>query len=273
MIARVCSRARGTASDPDDRGLREAPSGPSRRSSISVAETDWSWRFLIHYRPGGKILARCRDRACHGPWRHDRKSAKRGPCRSARRGFLASAFTPNAALEAVLHKRPHPPVFSAHHRPRFIDPPQWIGLFAGEQALMALEATTEARAVQALVANYNRISTGLAEAPETWRPRFARCKDDTFDALEWSTAFLLATARPKALAPRSPRPCQNRRHHRPDPGHGGRAFPARRRRRRCYRQSRHHRSTSRRLAAEPLLLSTQESRVVLVTFTIELLAW
>jgi len=110
----------------------------------------------------------------------------------------------DATFQAFLHKqRPHPPVFSMDGLdgyltaliigPRFIDPRQWIGLFAGEQALMALEGTTEALAVQTLVANYNRISTGLAETPEAWRPRFAQRKDSTFDPFEWSTAFLLAT--------------------------------------------------------------------------------
>ncbi|WP_352726389.1 hypothetical protein [Mesorhizobium sp. M0500] len=61
--------------------------------------------------------------------------------------------------------------------PRFIDPRQWIPLFAGEKTLMALEGTTEALVVQTLAANYNRISSGLAERPETWRPRFARRND------------------------------------------------------------------------------------------------
>ena len=36
---------------------------------------------------------------------------------------------------------------------------------------MTLEGTL---AAQTFVANYNRISTSLAETPETWRPRFAR---------------------------------------------------------------------------------------------------
>jgi uncharacterized protein len=119
----------------------------------------------------------------------------------------------DAAFETFLHKRrPHPPVFSMDGLdgyltaliigPRFIDPRQWIGLFAGEQALMALEGTTEALAVQTLVANYNRISVGLAETPETWRPRFARREDGTYVAFEWSTAFLLATG----YAPRLWRP-------------------------------------------------------------------
>ncbi|WP_448955022.1 UPF0149 family protein [Labrys neptuniae] len=110
----------------------------------------------------------------------------------------------DAAFEAFLRKqRPHPPVFSMDGLdgyltaliigPRFIDPRQWIGLFAGERALMALEGTTEALAVQTLVATYNRISTGLAETPEAWRPRFAQRKDGTFDPSDWSTAFLIAT--------------------------------------------------------------------------------
>lgn len=145
--------------------------------------------------------------------------ARRSKQSLAARPAAASSLPPSrpmlddAAFEAFLHKqRPHPPVFSMSGLdgyltaliigPRFIDPRQWICLFAGEQALMALEGTTQALAVQTLVANYNRISTGLAETPETWRPRFARRNDGSFDAFEWSTAFLLATG----FAPRLWRP-------------------------------------------------------------------
>jgi predicted TIM-barrel fold metal-dependent hydrolase len=62
-------------------------------------------------------------------------------------------------FEAFLHKqRPHPPVFSMDGLdgyltaliigPRFIDPRQWIGLFAGEQALMALYTPPNASTAQ-----------------------------------------------------------------------------------------------------------------------------
>ncbi|MDN2584330.1 UPF0149 family protein [Aquibium sp. ELW1220] len=80
-----------------------------------------------------------------------------------------------------------------------MDPRRWIGLVAGEQAMMEPEGTIEALAVQTLAANYNRISTGLAETPQTWRPRLARRKDGTFDAFAWSTAFLLATGSAQRL--------------------------------------------------------------------------
>ncbi len=71
----------------------------------------------------------------------------------------------DASFEAFLNKRrPHAPVFSMDGLdgcltvliigPRFIDPHQWIPLFACERALMALEGTTEALAVLTLVANY-----------------------------------------------------------------------------------------------------------------------
>lgn len=136
--------------------------------------------------------------------------ARRSKAPVAARPAAASSVPPSrpmlddAAFETFLHKqRPHPPVFGMDGLdgyltaliigPRFIDPRQWIPLFAGEQALMALEGTTEALAVQTLVANYNRISTGLGETPETWRPRFARRNDGSFDPFHWSTAFLLAT--------------------------------------------------------------------------------
>src|SRR5690606_9396663 len=137
--------------------------------------------------------------ASTGPNRDCGMIARRSKGPVAHRPAGASSLPPSrpmlddAAFEAFLHKRrPHPPVFSMSGLdgyltaliigPRFIDPRQWIGLFAGERALMALGGTTEALAVQTLVANYNRISTGLAETPEIWRPRFARRKDGTFDA-------------------------------------------------------------------------------------------
>lgn len=119
----------------------------------------------------------------------------------------------DTAFEAFLHeRRPHPPVFSMSGLdgyltaliigPRFIDPRRWIGLIAGEQAMMEPEGTIEALAVQTLAANYNRISTGLAETPQIWRPRLTRRMDGTFDTFAWSTAFLLATG----YAPRLWRP-------------------------------------------------------------------
>lgn len=83
--------------------------------------------------------------------------------------------------------------------PRFIDPRQWIPLFAGERALMALEGTTQALAVQTLIANKNRFSTGLAETRKTWRPRFARRNNGSFDHFHWLAAFLFALFFPVAL--------------------------------------------------------------------------
>lgn len=77
--------------------------------------------------------------------------------------------------------------------PRFIDPRQWIPAFVGEDALMAPEHTTEAKALQSLVANYNAISSDLGDRPETWRPRLAAHSDAPPAPHLWAGGFLLAT--------------------------------------------------------------------------------
>ncbi|MGZ2402788.1 yecA family protein [Rhizobium ruizarguesonis] len=45
--------------------------------------------------------------------------------------------------------------------PKFINPYQWIPLFAGEGAMALPMETTEHQAVQTIVAEYNRISATL----------------------------------------------------------------------------------------------------------------
>jgi uncharacterized protein len=54
--------------------------------------------------------------------------------------------------------------------PRFVDPRQWIPDLTGPEALNLPAETTEHRAVQAIVAEYNRISASLAETPKDHRP-------------------------------------------------------------------------------------------------------
>jgi uncharacterized protein len=73
--------------------------------------------------------------------------------------------------------------------PRFIDPRKWIPLFVGDTALTAPEEADEARALQTLVAAYNTISAGLAEAPDAWRPRLMPRDDGTFDPFFWWRGF------------------------------------------------------------------------------------
>ena len=130
----------------------------------------------------------------------------------------ASHSTPRPMLDEasfvsfLAERRPHPPVLSMDGLdgyltaliigPRFIDPRQWIALFVGQTALMASPETPEARAIQTLAANYNRISAALAETPARWHPRFVRRKDARFDPFFWSTGFLLGTG----FAPRLWRP-------------------------------------------------------------------
>ncbi|MDX1220071.1 UPF0149 family protein, partial [Sinorhizobium medicae] len=69
--------------------------------------------------------------------------------------------------------------------PKFIDPRQWIPELTGPEALNLPMETTEHRAVQTIVAEYNRISASLAETPKDHRPRFTRIDDQTFDAMDW----------------------------------------------------------------------------------------
>lgn len=130
----------------------------------------------------------------------------------------SSAASPRKMLDEarfveVLRKRqPRPPAITMDGLdgyltalivgPHFIDPRKWIPLFVGDTALMAPEETVEARALQTLVAAYNAISTGLAEAPDAWHPRLTPRDDGTFDPLFWWTGFLAGTD----FAPRIWRP-------------------------------------------------------------------
>lgn len=77
--------------------------------------------------------------------------------------------------------------------PRFIDPRQWIPSFVGEGALMAPEHTTEAKALQSLVAAYNTISSGLGDTPGTWRPRLVAHGGAAAAPNLWAGGFLLGT--------------------------------------------------------------------------------
>ena len=77
--------------------------------------------------------------------------------------------------------------------PKFIDPRKWIPELTGQDALNLPMQTTEHRAVQTIVAEYNRISTSLSETPKDHRPRFTRIDDQTCDPFDWDVCFLLAT--------------------------------------------------------------------------------
>ncbi|MFW8642238.1 UPF0149 family protein [Rhizobium beringeri] len=84
---------------------------------------------------------------------------------------------------------------SMHQRfigPKFINPYQWIPLFAGEGAMALPMETTEHQAVQTIVAEYNRISATLGERPEEYRPRFSHITY-SHDSFDWHTGFLLGT--------------------------------------------------------------------------------
>jgi uncharacterized protein len=77
--------------------------------------------------------------------------------------------------------------------PKFIDPRQWIPLFTGDEALSAPMETTEHKAVQTIVAEYNRISASLSETPGDHRPRFNKIDDQTYDTMDWRISFLMGT--------------------------------------------------------------------------------
>lgn len=61
------------------------------------------------------------------------------------------------------------------------------------EALNLPMETTEHRAVQPIVAEYNRISASFAETPKDHWPRFTRLDDQTFDPFDWDLCFLLGT--------------------------------------------------------------------------------
>jgi uncharacterized protein len=53
--------------------------------------------------------------------------------------------------------------------------------------------TIEHRAVQTIVAEYNRITASLSETTKNQRPNFTRVDDQTFDPFDWDLCFLLGT--------------------------------------------------------------------------------
>ncbi|AYG59925.1 UPF0149 family protein [Rhizobium jaguaris] len=108
------------------------------------------------------------------------------------------------AFEAFIRKRrPPSPIWSMSGLdgyltaliigPKFIDPRKWIPELTGPDALNLPMETIEHRAVQTIVAEYNRISASLSETPKDHRPKFTRIDDQTFDPFDWDLCFLLGT--------------------------------------------------------------------------------
>jgi hypothetical protein len=108
----------------------------------------------------------------------------------------------DVAFEAFIRaRRPASPIneryrwlsHCSHHRPKFIDPRQWIPELTGPDALNLPMETAEHRAVQTIVAEYNRISASLSETPKDHRPKFTRIDNQTFDPFDWDLCFLPGT--------------------------------------------------------------------------------
>ncbi|MGM4884456.1 MULTISPECIES: UPF0149 family protein [Rhizobium] len=111
----------------------------------------------------------------------------------------------DVAFEAFIRaRRPASPIWSMSGLdgyltaliigPRFIDPRQWIPELTSPDALNLPMETTEHRAVQTIVAEYNRISASLSETPKDPRPKFTRIDDQTFDPFDWISAFCEETS-------------------------------------------------------------------------------
>lgn len=102
--------------------------------------------------------------------------------------------------------------------PKFIDPRQWIPELTGPDALNLPIETTEHRAVQTIVAEYNRISASLSETPKDHRPRFTRIDDQTFDSVRLGPLLFAGNRiRAEALAAGSSRSCRHSGYHRTYP--------------------------------------------------------
>ncbi|NRQ17611.1 UPF0149 family protein [Ensifer sesbaniae] len=110
----------------------------------------------------------------------------------------------DVAFEAFIRaRRPASPIWSMSGLdgyltaliigPKFIDPRQWIPELTGPEALNMPMETTSHRAVQTIVAEYNRISASLSETPKDHRPKFTSIDDQTFDPFDWDLCFLLGT--------------------------------------------------------------------------------
>lgn len=80
----------------------------------------------------------------------------------------------------------------------------------GPDALNLPMETTEHRAVQTIVAEYNQSSASLAETPKDHRPRFTKIDDQTFDPFAWDLYFPIGNkVRAQALAARPWRSCRH----------------------------------------------------------------
>ncbi|HWT29821.1 MAG TPA: UPF0149 family protein, partial [Propylenella sp.] len=73
--------------------------------------------------------------------------------------------------------------------PRFIHPEEWLWHIVGDRGRWASEGSTEAAAIQAIVARYNEISSALAERQERYAPIFMRTDEGEVLIEDWANGF------------------------------------------------------------------------------------
>ncbi len=157
-------------------------------------------------------------RSFPGPGRpnagHCRSGATGGMTQNSQ-GTTVRPKLDDEAFEAFIRaRRPASPIWSMSGLdgyltaliigPKFIDPRKWIPELTGPEALNLPMETREHRAVQTIVAEYNRISASLSETPKDHRPRFTRIDDQTLISSIWDLCFLLGNRiRAEAVGSRS----------------------------------------------------------------------
>ncbi len=130
----------------------------------------------------------------------------------------------DAAFEAFIRgRRPASPIWSMSGLdgyltaliigPKFIDPRKWIPELTGPDALNLPMETTEHRAVQTIVAEYNRISGASLKPRKTTGPGSPGSMIKPLIRSIGTSAFAGNRIRAETLAAGSSRSCRHRRYH------------------------------------------------------------
>lgn len=75
--------------------------------------------------------------------------------------------------------------------PCSIPPHEWLQCALGPHGRLGFEGTEQNAALMAIVARFNAISQGLADAPERYAPIFERTAGGVVDAEPWCTGFIM----------------------------------------------------------------------------------